>query len=166
MHWLSSVVFCLMLLLDYWVLWWHEIFETWLFLVMTTISISSEDRIKFQFEFSVSFSHLYIELVYKVVWTTTLNLNWFISCCNDYLSFASYPSNVVSTCATRLVLYRWTFLRPRRPTARTRSAGSTLSTRWLSTRRVRIACLPRESAVMTASSQDMVVRPSLSSTRR
>lgn len=69
-------------------------------------------------------------------------------------------------CSLFHILYRWTFLRPRRRTARTKSARSTHSTRWLSIRRARIACLPRESAVMTASSQDMVVRPSLSSTRR
>jgi hypothetical protein len=99
----------------------------------------------------------YIELVYTAICRTCL---WF-----DIQLLRI--GNVVLTCAILFrMLYRWTFPRPRRPTARTRSARSTLSTRWLSTRRVRIACLPRESVVMTASSQDMVVRPSLSSTRR
>jgi hypothetical protein len=64
------------------------------------------------------------------------------------------------------MIYRWTFRRPGRPTARTRSVGSTPFTRSLSTRRVRTACLPRESVAMTGSSQDMVVRPSLFSTRK
>jgi hypothetical protein len=64
------------------------------------------------------------------------------------------------------MLYRWTFRRQGRRTARTRSARSTPCTKSLNTRREKTASLPRESVVMTGSSQDMVVRPSLFSTRR
>lgn len=61
---------------------------------------------------------------------------------------------------------RWTCQKLRRLTARTRNAGSTLFTRLPSTRKERIAFLLRGSVVMTASSQDMVGRQSLFSTRR
>ena len=54
-----------------------------------------------------------------------------------------------SLCYLFHMLYRWTFLRPRRLTVRTRCVGSTLCKRQLSIRRVRIwlsdqACLPEE----------------------
>lgn len=68
--------------------------------------------------------------------------------------------------ALLLIVRRLTSLRQRRLSANQKSARSTLCTRLPSTRRVKIAWLLRERDVMIASSQVMVVRPSLFSTRR
>jgi len=66
----------------------------------------------------------------------------------------------------RHFLHRWTFPRQRRPTARTRSAGSIHCIKSLSTRRGKIALLHKAKGGMIASNLVMEDRPSLFSTRR
>lgn len=85
-----------------------------------------------------------------------------------FFPFSKFYSVVMTDIAdiSLYSIYRWTFPRQKKPTARIKLARNTPSTRSHSTRREKIGCQLKESAVMTGSSQVMVDRRNLFSTRR
>jgi hypothetical protein len=76
-----------------------------------------------------------------------------------------YTSERISK-LNHILLYRSTFLRPEIPTVREPSVESTLPTRSLNTRLVRLLSSLKVRDVMTVSNPVMVVKPSPFSTRR
>ena len=123
-YWFTLLVFTAWCLIC-WVLWWHEIFETW--------SLLHDDNHKHNFWwpnwYNLSFYivFLLLTLFIELYWLYQQMFGIGLDSMN-YLSVVLYPSNHDDLACFILfqILYRWTFLRPWRPTAGTRSAGSTL----------------------------------------
>lgn len=109
--------------------------------------------------FTIYFSDMLWFSPMLLIWMTTFYL---LLACNNAFICSMWLNILTVQCGS----CRWTFLRQRRPTASPRSAKSTPCIRSHNTRRGKIAWLLRESVVMTGNSQVMVVRPSLSSTKR